>query len=76
MFVTFMRSYVICQVICQVLSINLVLWISFLSTFEKERRRFFAFKAMHFKVNIFLYCEFICKFSFSCVFFSYLCLVR
>lgn len=52
-------------VICQVLRMNLVLC-------KKQRRRFrfLPVKLCTIKVNIFLYCEFICKFSFSNFFFS------
>ena len=37
--------------------------------FKKQRRRFLPVKLCTVKVKIFLYCEFICKFSFSKIYF-------
>ena len=37
--------------------------------FKKQRRRFLPVKLCIVKVKIFLYCEFICKFSFSNIYF-------
>ena len=37
--------------------------------FKKQRRRFLPVKLRTVKVKIFLYCEFICKFSFSNIYF-------
>ena len=37
--------------------------------FKKQRRRFLLVKLCTAKVKIFLYCEFICKFSFSNIYF-------
>ena len=37
--------------------------------FKKQRRRFLPVKLCTVKVKIFLYCEFICKFSFSNIYF-------
>ena len=37
--------------------------------FKKQRRRFLPVKLCTAKVKIFLYCEFICKFSFSNIYF-------
>lgn len=41
----------------------------FCRLFKKERCRFLPVKLCTVKVNIFLYCEFICKFSFSGMYF-------
>ena len=37
--------------------------------FKKQRRRFLPVKLCTVRVKIFLYCEFICKFSFSNIYF-------
>ena len=37
--------------------------------FKKQRRRFLPVKLCTVKVKMFLYCEFICKFSFSNIYF-------
>ena len=37
--------------------------------FKKQRRRFLPVKLRTVKVKFFLYCEFICKFSFSNIYF-------
>ena len=39
------------------------------SLFKRQRRRFLPVKLCTMKVNIFLYCEFICKYSFSKMYF-------
>ena len=39
------------------------------SLFKKQRRRFLPVKLYTVKVKIFLYCELICKFSFSNIYF-------
>ena len=37
--------------------------------FKKQRRRFLPVKLCTVQVNVFLYCEFICRFSFSNMYF-------
>ena len=59
-----------CRVICQVFLNKFSPVDQFLCPlFKKQRRRFLPVKLCTVKVKIFLYCEFICKFSFSNIYF-------